>query len=103
MCPAWLGTIAHSMPAQHQVPPGSLRLGTHSAAICLQIIKDLGRFLRAGWCKRDLPALSSITELSGLSQPIRHIINLPNDQFSLYLYKSNLENVYSSTVPHTEA
>lgn len=69
----------------------------------LQIIKDLGGYLPASLCKRDLPALSSITELSGLSQPAKLIINPPNDQFSFYLYKSNLENVYSSIVPHTEA
>lgn len=91
------------MPAQHQVLPDPLRLGTYSAAICLQIIKDLGRFLPASLCKRDLPALSSVTELSGLSQPTKHAIHLPNDQLSFCLYKSNLEKVYSSIVPHTEA
>lgn len=54
-------------------------------------------------CKRDVPALSSETELSGLSQATKRTINPPNDQFSFHPQKSNLENVYSSIVPHTEA
>lgn len=101
--PAWPETVTSSVPAQHQVPPGPLWLGTYRPATCLQIIKDLGGFLPASLYKRDLPALSSITELSGFSQPTKHVINPPNDWFSFCLYKSNLENVYSSIVPHTEA
>lgn len=54
-------------------------------------------------CKMDLPALSGVAELSGLSQPTKPLINPPNDQFSFYRHQSNLGNVYSSIVPHTEA
>lgn len=64
---------------KHRQPPLAGYPGYLPRCRLLQIITDLGGFLPASSCKRDLPALGSVTELSGLSQATQHVINPPND------------------------
>lgn len=104
--------------ASLEFPRGSLRCGrpgwargqfhtctapSSSSSAPTALPPPAGNKAAARLCKTDLPALSSVAELSGLSQPTKPVINSPNDWFSFYPHQSNLGNVYSSIVPHTEA
>lgn len=85
-------------------PVASSRLhSTHSAGPSGSARLSSPKKGAASVCKMDLPALTSVVELSGLSQPTKPVINPPNDRFSFCPHQSNLGNVYSSIVPHAEA
>lgn len=102
--PARLGPWpAHTCTAASSTcPSSSAQLSSHSSAPTA-LPPPADNKGAASLCKTDLPALSSVAELSGLSQPTKPVINRANDRFSFYPHQSNLGNVYSSIVPHTEA